>query len=75
MNMPILSTLTLLRFIAAWNEFVLPLVILGDESKFPIGVKLYQLEGVYLKKWGPLMATYAIASIPLIFLFIFNSIP
>ena len=72
MSMPILSTLAILRFIAAWNEFILALVVLRDESKFPIGVKLYQLEGAYLKEWGPLMATYAIASIPLIILFIFT---
>lgn len=72
MSMPILSTLAILRFIASWNEFILALIVLRDESKFPIGVKLYQLEGAYLKEWGPLMATYAIASIPLIILFIFT---
>lgn len=72
MSMPILSTLAILRFIAAWNEFVLPLVILRDDTRFPIGVKLYQLEGAYFKEWGPLMASYSIASIPLVILFIFT---
>ena len=72
MSMPILSTLAILRFIGAWTEFILALIVLRDEAKFPIGVRLYQLEGAYLKEWGPLMATYAIASIPLIILFIFT---
>ena len=72
MCLPILSTLAILRFIASWNEFILALIVLRDEAKFPIGVRLYQLEGAYLKEWGPLMATYAIASIPLIILFIFT---
>ncbi len=72
MCMPILSTLAILRFISSWNEFILALIVLRDEAKFPIGVKLYQLEGAYLIEWGPLMATYAIASIPLIILFIFT---
>lgn len=72
MSMPIISTLAILRFIASWNQFVLPLIVLRDEAKFPVGVKLYQLEGAYLKEWGPLMAGYALAAIPLIILFLFT---
>ncbi len=72
MSLPIISTLAILRFIASWNQFVLPLIVLRDEAKFPIAVKLYQLEGAYLKEWGPLMAGYALAAIPLIVLFLFT---
>jgi len=72
LSMPIISTLAILRFIASWNQFVLPLIVLRDEAKFPVGVKLYQLEGAYLKQWGPLMASYAIAAVPLIILFVFT---
>ncbi len=72
MSGSILSTLAILRFVAEWNSFVLPLVVLRDESKFPLAVKLYQLEGAYVKDWGPLMASYAIASIPMIIIFIFT---
>ncbi len=72
MSGSILSTLAILRFIAEWNSFVLPLVVLRDEWKLPIAVKLYQLEGAYVKDWGPMMASYAISSIPLIIIFLFS---
>lgn len=72
MSKPILSTLAVLRFIMQWNQFVLPLVILRDEAKLPIAVKLYQLEAAYVRNWGPMMASYAIASIPIIIIFLFS---
>ncbi len=72
MSGSILSTLAILRFIAEWNSFVLPLVVLRDEWKLPIAVKLYQLEGAYVKDWGPMMASYAISSIPLVIIFLFS---
>ncbi len=72
MSGSILSTLAILRFIAEWNSFVLPLVVLRDEWKLPVAVKLYQLEGAYIKDWGPMMASYAISAIPLIIVFLFS---
>lgn len=72
MSGPILSTLAILRFINQWNSFVLPLIVLRDDIKLPIAVALYQLEGAYVKEWGPTMAAYAIASIPLVIIFLFT---
>lgn len=72
MSAPILSTLAILRFIAEWNQFILPLIVLRDEEKLPISVNLYLLEGAYVRDWGPLMASYAIASIPIIIIFLFT---
>jgi ABC-type glycerol-3-phosphate transport system permease component len=68
----IISTLAILRFIFEWNSFILPLIILRDETRLPMAVKLYQIEGAYVQQWGPMMASYAIASIPLILLFLFT---
>jgi ABC-type glycerol-3-phosphate transport system permease component len=68
----IISTLAILRFIFEWNSFILPLVVLRDETRLPMAVKLYQIEGAYVQQWGPMMASYAIASIPLILLFLFT---
>lgn len=72
MSGSILSTLAILRFIAEWNSFVLPLVVLRDDWKLPLAVRLYQLEGAYVKEWGPMMAAYAISAIPLIIIFLFS---
>jgi len=69
---PILGTVGVMQFVAAWNEFVLPLIVMRDHAKLPVMVQLLRMAGEYLKFWGPLMAGYALASIPIILLFVFS---
>ncbi len=68
----IISTLAILRFVAAWNNFILPLVTIRDPEMLPLAVGLYRLQGAYVKQWGPLMAAYFIAAVPLVILFAFT---
>jgi ABC-type glycerol-3-phosphate transport system permease component len=72
MNGSILATLACLSFIRVWNNFLLPLLVLRDPERLPIAVVLYRLEGAYVRQWGPTMAAYAVASIPLVILFVFT---
>ncbi|HEY5707171.1 MAG TPA: ABC transporter permease subunit [Terrimicrobiaceae bacterium] len=69
---PILGTVGVMHFISEWNEFVLPLIVIRDSAALPVMVQLQRLAGEYIKFFGPLMAGYAIASIPVIVLFIFS---
>jgi ABC-type glycerol-3-phosphate transport system permease component len=69
---PILGTVGVMHFISAWNEFVLPLIVMRDHARLPVMVQLLRMAGEYIKLWGPLMAGYAIASIPIIILFMFS---
>lgn len=69
---PILATLAVTRFIGAWNEFMLPLILITDPWKQMLSVGLMQLDSQYVKQYGQLMAAYTIASIPLIILFLFS---
>lgn len=71
LSMPIIGTLSILAFLGKWNEFLLPLIVLRDQELFPLGVKLIYLDGEYVKQWGPIMAAYFIASMPLIVIFLF----
>ena len=72
MNGSIIATLACLSIVGAWNNFLLPLLVLRDPSRLPTAVALYRLEGAYVRDWGPTMAAYAIAAIPLIILFVFT---
>lgn len=72
MSGPIIGTLAILSFLSSWNEFLMPLILLKDSELFPIGVALIYLDGEYVKQWGPIMATFFLASIPLIILFLFT---
>jgi len=69
---PILGTVGVMQFIAVWNEFVLPLIVMRDQARLPVMVQLLRMAGEYIKFWGPLMAGYALASIPIILLFVFS---
>jgi ABC-type glycerol-3-phosphate transport system permease component len=71
MSGSILGTVAIMKFLGIWNNVILPLVVLRDNDKLTIPVGLLRLEGEYVKQWGEMMAGYAIASIPLIVLFIF----
>ena len=72
MSGSILGTLAILQFLSAWNNLMLPLVIMRDDELLTIPVGLMRLEGEYVKQWGEMMAGYTIASIPLVILFLFT---
>ncbi len=67
---PILGTVGVMHFMVAWNDFVLPLIVMRDHARLPVMVQLIRIAGEYVKLWGPLMAGYALAAIPIIILFI-----
>ena len=69
---PILGTVAVMHFVSIWNDFVLPLIIIRDHARLPVMVQLLRMAGEYIKIWGPMMAGYALASIPIIILFIFS---
>ncbi len=52
MMVPGLVTVFLFQFVAVWNNFLLPFIMLSDENKFPLTVGLYTLlnRGVVLAR-------------------------
>jgi ABC-type glycerol-3-phosphate transport system permease component len=68
----ILGTIGVMHFIGEWNNFVLPLIIMRDHDRLPVMIQLLRMAGEYIKLWGPLMAGYALASVPVVVLFIFS---
>jgi multiple sugar transport system permease protein len=43
MMLPGLVTVFLLQFVAVWNNFLLPYIMLGDDEKFPVTLGLFPL--------------------------------
>jgi multiple sugar transport system permease protein len=68
----VLGTVGVTVFVNVWNDFVLPLIIMRDQDKLPVMVQLIRMSGEYIKWWGPLMAGYSLASIPVIVLFVMS---
>ncbi|HEY9523406.1 MAG TPA: carbohydrate ABC transporter permease [Thermopolyspora sp.] len=70
---PGLVTVFLFQFVAIWNNFLLPFIMLGDDRKFPLTVGLYTLlaAGANQPSLYNLIITGALLSIiPLIALFL-----
>ena len=59
-------------FLASWNSVILPLLLLRDDALLTMPVGLFRLDGEYVKEYGPLMAGYAISSVPLLIIFMFS---
>ncbi len=71
---PGLVTVFLLQFIAIWNNFLLPYIMLADDSLFPLTVGLYSLlnRGASQPALYTLVITGSLLSIiPIIALFLF----
>jgi ABC-type glycerol-3-phosphate transport system permease component len=68
----ILGTIGVTLFITQWNDFVLPMIVMRDQNLLPVMVAMQRLNGEYVKFMGPMMAGYALASLPIIVLFIFS---
>ncbi len=72
MSGSVMGVLAIMQFIGNWNNLMLPLILMRDDSLLTVTVGLMRLEGEYTKEWGQLMAGYTISSIPLIILFLFT---
>lgn len=74
LSKPILGTMAIWNLLSVWNEYMLPLVLLGDAEKFPISVGLLQFQSQFTTQtlYGPMFAGYTIASLPLLILFLFT---
>ncbi|MFD4033168.1 carbohydrate ABC transporter permease [Streptomyces sp. NPDC058637] len=73
MMVPGLVTVFLFQFVAVWNNFLLPYIMLGDDEKFPVTLGLYTLlqQGANTPALYTLVITGALlAIIPLIALFL-----
>ena len=67
---PALGTLGLITFIASWNNFMGPLIVMRTLENYTLPLALRSLQSPVNTEWGALMAGSAVATLPLIVLFI-----
>ena len=70
---PALGTLGLITFIASWNNFIGPLVVMRSPDMYTLPLALRSLQSPVNTEWGALMDGSAIATLPLVLLFIASS--
>jgi multiple sugar transport system permease protein len=67
---PVLAVLGIFIFVANWNNFLWPLIMLNTPSKFTIQVGLATLQEQFATDYGILMAGAAFAAVPMIIVFL-----
>ncbi|MFE9656961.1 carbohydrate ABC transporter permease [Micromonospora sp. NPDC006431] len=69
---PVVGTVALFNFMAAWNAFFIPLVFtLGRPELRTLGVGMYSFFGQEATDWGGLAAAATISLLPIIAIFLF----
>jgi multiple sugar transport system permease protein len=68
---PILVTLAIFTFMAVWNDFMWPLIVLTDASMHTLPVALATLMGEYVQDTELMMAGAVLTVLPVLLLFAF----
>jgi len=68
---PILATLAIFTFMTTWNDFMWPLIVLSDESRYTLPVSLANLVGEHAQDVELMMAGSVVTVLPVLALFLF----
>jgi multiple sugar transport system permease protein len=71
LSRPALATVAILSGLAAWNDFLDPLVYLNDSDKYTLALGLSEFTGLYSSQWHLLMAAATVIIMPVAVLFFF----
>ncbi len=65
----VIGAIAIMNLISVWNDYVWPLIIISDDSKRTLTIGLAFFQSEHITTYGPLMAGYVLASLPLLILF------
>lgn len=69
---PALGAVVVLQTIVSWNEYFLPLLVLTDDSKWPLTLGIMQFQGQFGTDWGRVMAFVSLLIVPAVLFYIFT---
>lgn len=68
---PVLATLAIWTFLTTWNDFMWPLIVLSDETRYTLPVALANLAGEHAQDTELMMAGSVITTLPVLLVFLF----
>jgi cellobiose transport system permease protein len=66
---PAMGWLGITTFIAAWNDYLWPLIVLNDPRLYTLQLALHQLNGQYSTDYSMVMTATLMATLPLLIIF------
>jgi multiple sugar transport system permease protein len=67
---PALSALTIFTFMGRWNDFLMPLIIIGKSDLFTLPLGMSTFRGQYKTDWNLLMSGSILVMIPIVVLYV-----
>lgn len=69
LSRPIIATVGIISFVGSWNSYILPLIMLNSESKYPwpLGIMVYK--GEFSTDWQLILAFITLTILPTIIVF------
>jgi raffinose/stachyose/melibiose transport system permease protein len=69
LSRPIVATVGIIAFVGSWNSYLLPLIMLNSESKYPwpLGIMVYK--GEYATDWQLVLAFITLTILPTVIAF------
>jgi multiple sugar transport system permease protein len=64
--LPAIATFTVFSFVASWNSFLWPLIIVNSQDLMTLPVGLSNIQGRYATEWNLLMAGSTVAVLPIL---------
>ena len=68
---PILATIAIWTFLTTWNDFMWPLIVLSDSSRYTLPVALANLSGEHVQDTELMMASAVVTVLPVMLTFLF----
>ena len=69
LSRPIIATVGIISFVGSWNSYILPLIMLNSESRYPwpLGIMIYK--GEFSTEWQLVLAFITLTILPTIIVF------
>ena len=69
LSTPILATVSVITLTGSWNYYLLPLIMINDESLYswPMGIMVFR--GEYFTDWGKILAYVSLTLVPAVVFF------
>ena len=67
---PVLVTVMVLTFLNTWNEFILPLFVLGSSELWPMPLAVYNFFGMFHRDWNLISANILLTSLPVVVVYL-----
>jgi ABC-type glycerol-3-phosphate transport system permease component len=70
LSAPAIASVAIFQGVQIWNEFLLALVVISDDSLKTVPLGLVAFRGNYVSDWNAILASITVTSAPMLILFI-----